>query len=512
MVTPDKKNEAMERPPIVVVMGHVDHGKTTLIDYIRKSNLVAKEAGGITQSIGAYEIEHPSASSFDSTTSTKLSTSQDKSGQAPKKITFIDTPGHQAFTKMRSRGATTADLAILVVAADEGVKPQTAEAIKILTESKTPFVVALTKMDRPGADIDRVKNELTANGVLLEGYGGNVSFQAISAKTGEGVDELLDFLLLAAELENLTYDPNAQASGYVLEAKRDKNRGLEVTVILKNGILKRGQKISVGKIGGKIKMLENFLGKAATDLRPSSPAMIIGFDDLPAIGEEFIAGDDVALETSASQASASRSTNLANHSPFATEEEKGITLILKAENSGSLEALTATIQDLTTHKPLMVKSASVGEVYDGDVQLAVSTGSLIVAFHVKINTAAKRLAETHKVKILESDIIYKLLEELEKLAADTTPPPEGDLEILAVFNQMEPEKQVVGGKVAEGVLKNKRAFEIVRGETVIGKGRITNLQQNKSDANEVPMGKECGLMINSETMTKVGDHLVVRPQ
>lgn len=488
MATPDTQN-LLPRPPIVVVMGHVDHGKTTLIDYIRKTNLAAKEAGGITQSVGAYEIEH-----------------------SGKKITFIDTPGHEAFTKMRSRGATTADLAILVVAADEGVKPQTAEAIKILTESKTPFVVAITKIDRPGADLDKTKNDLTTNGVFLEGYGGNISYQPISAKTGEGVDELLDLLLLSAELENLTYDPRAQASGYILEAKRDKNRGLEVVVIVKNGTLKKGQKIAVGKTGGKIKILENFLGKTINELVPSSPAMIMGFEELPAIGEEFIAGDNIEIKNSTSQSVASRSTNLSGLSPYATEEEKGISLILKAENSGSLEALTATIQAMTTHKPLFVKSTSVGEVYDGDIQLAVSTGSIVIAFHVKVNTAAKRLAETHKVKILESDIIYKIIEELEKIGQDSTPPPEGDLEILAVFNQMEPEKQVVGGKVAEGVLKNKRAFEIVRGETAIGKGRITNLQHNKADANEVPVGKECGLMINSETMIKKGDHLVVRPQ
>ncbi|MEK7187668.1 MAG: translation initiation factor IF-2 [Patescibacteria group bacterium] len=510
MTTPKGNTSLLPRPPIVVVMGHVDHGKTTLIDYIRKTNVAAKEAGGITQSIGAYEIEHPSTTSTGSGQASSFDKAQDKSGQAPKKITFIDTPGHEAFTKMRSRGATTADLAILVVAADEGVKPQTAEAIKILAETKTPYVVAITKIDRPGADLDKIKNDLTTHGVLLEGYGGNISYQPLSAKSGEGVNDLLDLLLLTAELENFTYDPKIQTSGYVLEAKRDKNRGLEVSVIVKNGILKRGQKIKVGSIGGKVKILENFLGKTVNELTPSSPAMIIGFDDLPAIGEEFAAGDDVEVQASGNQASAARSTNLSNHSPFVTEEEKGITLILKAENSGSLEALTATIQALTTHKPLVVKSSSVGEIYDGDVQLAVSTGSIIVAFHVKVNSAAKRLAETHKVKILESDIIYKLIEALQKMAEDTTPPPEGELEVLAIFNQMEPEKQVIGGKVIEGIFKNKRAFEIVRGETVIGKGRITNLQQNKADADQVPAGKECGMMVNSETMVKTGDHLVVR--
>ncbi len=462
-------------------MGHVDHGKTTLIDYIRKTNIVAKEAGGITQSIGAYEIEH-----------------------SGKHITFIDTPGHEAFTKMRSRGAVTADLAILVVAADEGVKPQTAEAIKILTETKTPFVVALTKIDRPGADVDKVKNDLSTNGIFLEGYGGNVSYQPISGKTGEGVNELLDLIILASDMEGLTYDPNTSASGYVIEAKRDKSRGLEVAVIVKNGTLRRGQKIMVGSVSGKIKILENFLGQAASELSPSSPAMVIGFEELPAIGEEFVAGENIELQPRTPQISSKKATI------FSEKTEEGVSLILKAENSGSLEALTSVIQRITAHKPIIIKAASVGEVYDGDLQLAVSTGSIIVAFHVKVNASAKRLAETHKIKILESDIIYKLVEEIELLAADTTPPPEGDLETLAIFNQTDPTKQVVGGKVVQGALKNKRTFEIVRDETVIGKGKITNLQHNKMDATEVPMGKECGLMANSETMIKTGDHLVVR--
>lgn len=485
MTTPETKN-TLPRPPIVVVMGHVDHGKTTLIDYIRKTNIVAKEAGGITQTVGAYEIEHNK-----------------------KRITFIDTPGHQAFTKMRSRGAKTADLAILVVAADEGVKPQTVEAIKILEESKTSFVVAITKTDRPGADIEKVKNDLTANNVFLEGYGGNISYQPISAKTGEGVDDLLDLLLLAAELEDLKYDPQAQATGYVLEAKKDKKRGLEVVVIVTNGTLKRGQKIMVGNAGGKIKILENFLGKTTNELVPSSPAVIMGFDELPAIGETFIADENLDMQTPAPKAITSPAAQAIIPKDG---DPEAIHLILKAENSGSLEALAATIEALQTHKQIIIKEMSVGEVYDGDVQHAISTHSRIVAFHVKINPAAKRLAETHNIKILESDIIYKLIEEIEKLGADTTPPPEGDLEILAVFNQMKPEEQVVGGKVVEGVLKNKRAFEIVRDETVIGKGRIINLQQNKADATEVPAGKECGLMINSETMIKTGDHVVVRPQ
>ncbi|KKT56520.1 MAG: Translation initiation factor IF-2 [Candidatus Wolfebacteria bacterium GW2011_GWA1_44_24] len=247
----EKVKNLIIRPPIVAVLGHVDHGKTSLLDFIRKTNFVAREAGGITQSIGAYEIIHNG-----------------------KKITFIDTPGHEAFSKMRSRGAIAADLAILVVAADDGVKPQTKESIEILNSAKTPFVVAVNKIDKSNADIEKTINDLTANGVLLEGRGGNVSWQAISAKTGQGVDELLDLVLLAAEMENLTYNPDADAGGVIIEAKSDNRRGIVVSVIAENGILKIGDKIATFGAGGKIKILENFLGEKTAELRPSSPALI----------------------------------------------------------------------------------------------------------------------------------------------------------------------------------------------------------------------------------------------
>ena len=265
MAQENSKN--LKRPPVVVVVGHVDHGKTSLLDYIRKTNVAGKEAGGITQSVGAYEIEH-----------------------GGKKITFIDTPGHEAFSKMRVRGAHVADIGILVVAADEGVKPQTKEALKALQDSETPFVVAMTKIDKPNADLDRVKNDLTANNVLLEGYGGNVSYQGVSSKTGEGVNELLDLILLTSDLEDLHYRPEHLASGIVLETKLDKQRGNTITVILKDGVLRRSDLIITPSARGKIKILENFLGKPVNELLPSSPAVILGFEILPEIGEEFMAG------------------------------------------------------------------------------------------------------------------------------------------------------------------------------------------------------------------------------
>jgi len=253
-MTEVKKENLKERPPVVVVMGHVDHGKTTLLDYVRKANVAAREAGGITQSVGAYEIVH-----------------------GGKKIIFIDTPGHEAFTAMRSRGAEVADLAILVVAADEGVKPQTKEAIDILLKSKTPFVVAVNKIDRTN-DLEKVKNDLTSAGVLLEGYGGQVSWHGVSAKTGEGVDELLDLVVLASSVERLTFDPTVPASGYILETRVDRKRGNEATLIIKNGVLRRGEEIRTATGGGKVKILEDFLGNQTAELEPSAPALTIGLE------------------------------------------------------------------------------------------------------------------------------------------------------------------------------------------------------------------------------------------
>ena len=262
-------NEAQkkQRPPIVVVMGHVDHGKTTLLDYIRKTSVAAREAGGITQAVGAYEIERDG-----------------------RKITFIDTPGHEAFSAMRSRGAQAADLAILVVAADEGVKPQTKEAIKILEDAKTPFIVAINKIDKTAGNIEKAKNDLMGVNVFLEGYGGQTSYQGISAKTGEGVEGLLDLVLLVADVEDLSYDPSAPATGYIVEASRDPRRGIAVSVIIRNGTLHRGDKVRTPSAMGKVKILEDFSGKTAESLEPSAPAVVIGFEDLPLIGEEFFAG------------------------------------------------------------------------------------------------------------------------------------------------------------------------------------------------------------------------------
>jgi translation initiation factor IF-2 len=470
-----------QRPPIVVVMGHVDHGKTTLLDYIRKSNVAAREAGGITQAIAAYEITHNG-----------------------KRMTFIDTPGHEAFSRMRSRGAAAADLAILVVAAEEGVKPQTQEAINILNESKTPFVVAINKIDKPGANVERVKNELMTAGVLLEGYGGQVSYQPISAKAGDGVTDLLDLLLLAAEVENLTYDPSHPTKGFILEARLNQKRGQEVSLIVTDGILHQGDLISTETAGGKVKILEDFTGKPAKQIEPSGPALVVGFEKLPEVGQEFETGKAFA------QAQNIPGSRLAPQNQLFQHEEENVNVILRALDTGSLEALSQIVRAMEFQKPVKIIQESVGEISDNDVQLAISSGALIIGFKSKVNKAAQILAESHKVKIITSQIIYELLTALEEFAKGESEELAGELEVLAVFSQDKLDKQLVGGKVLAGTIRNRANLEVRREGTTVASAHIASLRQQKKDVNEIGSGNEAGLLVSAGTQIKVGDHLVIK--
>lgn len=469
------------RQPIVAVMGHVDHGKTTLLDYIRKTVVASREAGGITQAVGAYEVEHNG-----------------------KKITFIDTPGHEAFSKMRERGANAADLAILVVAAEEGVKPQTKEVIKTLADTKTPFVVAINKIDKPGADIEKTKNDLMTAGVYLEGYGGDVSFEPISAKTGENVDKLLDLILLAAEVADIKADYSAPAKGFVLESKLNKNRGIEATVIIRDGILRHGDDIATASAKGKAKIIENFAGKAVNEVLPGAPAVIIGFEESPMIGEDLFSGAEAA--------SSYKKTGPAQKAINAVEPEEGsLPLLLKASDAGSLEAIAEILKALPLHKPVKIVDQGVGEVGEGDLKMAISSGAAIVAYKTKLDRAAKNLAEARETRILSSEIIYELIKAVEDLSKETAAGKiVGDLEVLAVFNQIKLEKQLVGGKVVSGIFKNKTQLEIQREGKKVGEGRVSNLQTKKQDAVSIPEGQEGGVLMSSSVAVLVGDHLLIR--
>lgn len=467
---------------MVVILGHVDHGKTTLLDYIRKTNIAAREAGGITQSTAAYEIEHNG-----------------------KLLTFIDTPGHEAFTAMRSRGASAADLAVLVIAADDGVKPQTEESIKILQDSATPFIVAINKIDKNNADLERAKRDLSEHGVLLEGMGGNISFQEISAKTGQGVPELLDLLLLAAEMEELTYNPSIPASGVVIETQRTKERGNKVIVIVKDGTLRLGDTIAAGRASGKVKILENFLGQSVKELIPSAPAIIIGFEELPSVGETFT---DLLTTPSAPLPSA-------NHSRVSSAENS-VPLIVKADSAGSLEAIVQIISALSVPegapRPLILERG-LGDITDSDIKQASTTGAVIVAFNVKTAKSADNLSRSYHLKIISSSIIYEIIKSIEDHIASSfkesvTPP---SLEVLAIFNQNGGSKKTIGGRVISGAIRSGSRFELHRGEETLTRGRVLSLEQNKQEVTSVDSGKECGLVVDlpAEVSVVVGDSLVI---
>jgi translation initiation factor IF-2 len=487
----------MSRPPIVVIMGHVDHGKTTLLDYIRKANIAAREAGGITQAVGAYEILHIPAGG---------------AGNEARKITFIDTPGHEAFAAMRSRGAQAADLAVLVVAADEGMRPQTKEAVRILEETKTPFIVAFTKTDKPGANVEKVKTELLTAGVLLEGFGGQISHQGVSSKSGEGIDELLDLILLAADLEGLTYDPAAPASGYVLEARRDPRRGVEVAIIIKDGTLRRGDALHTPTANGKVKILENFLGKTEAELEPCAPALIVGFESLPKVGEVFQVG--------ACKEASGEKTSGRQISKGPAKAGNSLNLILKATDAGSLEVLSLVLRSedaRSTGKELRMVDESVGDITDGDVKHAIATNSTIIGFKSHVEKGAKNLAEGQSVAIITSDVVYDLSKAVgEFLSGVRGPASIGELSVLAVFNQEKLEKQLVGGAVTMGTVRGKTTFELFRvpaeggSRESIGTGKVFTLRDKKTEIAQAEKGKEIGVLVSSETKINIGDILVIR--
>lgn len=478
------------RQPIVVVMGHVDHGKTTLLDYIRKTSVAAKESGGITQHIGAYEIEHPSTNA----------------GQA-RKITFIDTPGHEAFSKMRSRGARVADIAVLMVAADESVKPQTEDALDHIKAAGVPFIVAINKIDKPGASPDKVKQDLATRDVLVEDWGGKIPVALISAKSGEGVPQLLDLILLAAELEEIKGDPEKTAEGVVIESHPDPKRGPTATLVVLDGTLKRGDSIVAGSVNGKVKILEDFSGKPIESIALGAPARVLGWEKLPEIGETFRTGTE-ALTSKKEIAKTAK--------PAIQQGEIGI--ILKADVAGSLEALRDAVVKLAEKVglPIRLLEASAGEITESDVKLADTTRSLIASFRSKISREAESFLKTRPQKILQSDVIYELLENLEKeleavvnsrKAAEIT----GRLEVLATFGE-KGGKQVIGGMVREGKFTKGAAAKIIRRDTLITKGKISNLQLKKQDVAEVDTGNECGILFDAPIKVARGDILEISGQ
>lgn len=496
-----KKNDNLiARPPIVVVMGHIDHGKTKLLDAIRKTNIVEQEVGGITQHIGAYEIEFKG-----------------------KKITFIDTPGHEAFIKMRSRGAKVADIAILVIAADEGVKPQTEESIKIIKEAKIPFIVAINKIDKPEANSEKVKQQLANLGIFLEGWGGNVPFVEISAKFNKGIDNLLDLILLVAELEDLKGDLEKLATGVVIESYLDPKRGYVATLLIRNGKLNLGDYVIVGDQFTKIKIMEDFLGHRIESASFSSPVLVIGFEKMPDVGEEFIIVKDKknAEELIKQFKEVSKITNKDYQEKI--KNKKLLNLILKTDVFGSKEALDKIIKEDLVYKEVSVNllKSEIGDVNESDIKLSQSAKSIIVAFRVKVPRPIELLAKQNNIKIITSEIIYDFIDKI-KLELKNLLEPEiirrdlGKVNILAVF-KTEKNRIICGGKVISGEIKKGSLAEVWRNNQKIISGKIVQLQHNKQNVESVKQGLECGILFSySEkdllvpgSIIKVGDILQV---
>tara|TARA_B100000745_G_scaffold152730_1_gene99957 strand:+ start:5067 stop:6593 length:1527 start_codon:yes stop_codon:yes gene_type:complete len=481
------------RPPVIAVMGHVDHGKSALLDYIRKTNVVAGEAGGITQHVSAYEVVHEHEG-------------------VQKKITFLDTPGHEAFTSIRARGATVADIAILIVSAEEGVKPQTMDALSAIQKSHTPYVVAINKIDKPYADVNRTKASLIEHEIYLEGMGGDIPYNTISAKTGEGVDALLDTLLLVAELEELTGNPNQMAEGVIIEAHRDPQKGVAATLVITNGTLHSGEYVVADSAMAPVRIFENSEGHAITEASFSTPVRIIGFDSLPRVGSAFRTYErkkDAELAKSRTVTTGPVSEGLDDD-----DERTLIPLVIKADATGTLEAIEHELEKLKNDRIVIsIIAAGVGAVSESDVQTALSSShdAIILAFNVGIDTAAKDVAMQHGEEIHAFNIIYKLSEWLATEIANRTPKVEtmeiiGSAKLLKYFSSMK-NKYVVGGKVKEGTVKKAAMVRILRGHDVIGEGKILNVQAGKQDVLSIDAGEAFGAQIESDVQLQIGDIL-----
>ena len=492
--------EALPRAPVVTVMGHVDHGKTSLLDYIRRTKVAAGEAGGITQHIGAYHVDTPRGM-----------------------VTFLDTPGHEAFTAMRARGAQATDIVILVCAADDGVMPQTKEAIKHAKAAGVPIVVAMTKADKPEANIERVKAELVAEEVVPEEFGGDSPFVAVSAKTGMGVDELLEQVLLQAEVLELTAPVEAMAKGLVIEARLDKGRGAVATVLVQSGTLKVGDVVLAGQTSGRVRAMLDENGKAAKEAGPSIPVEIQGLAEVPQAGDEFMVMPDErrAREIATYRAGKYRSTKLAKQqaaklenmfSDMAAGEVKTLPIILKADVQGSQEALAQSLLKLSTEEvKVQLVYAGVGGISESDINLAIASGAVVIGFNTRADAGARKLAEANDVDIHYYNIIYDAVDELKAAMSGMLAPEKreeviGMAEIRTVFVASKI-GTVAGCMVTSGQVTRSAHFRLLRDNVVVYTGELESLKRMKDDVREVKEGFECGIKLKNYNDIKEGDQL-----
>ena len=494
----DDPSKLKSRPPVVTIMGHVDHGKTTLIDAIRNSNLVAGEVGGISQEIGAYQKEIDGH-----------------------KITFIDTPGHEAFTAMRSRGASVTDIVVLVVAADDGVMPQTIEAIDHAKSAGVPIIVAINKMDKAGADPDRVKNELMQHDIVSEDYGGDVICVEISAKKKVNIDGLLEAILLVSEMKELKANPDRYAYGTVLEAKLDRNEGPKATLLIQNGTLKEGDFLVVGTSYGKARRMTNEFKKVLTVATPSTPVSVIGLAEVPEAGDRFMAfAEESEARSIAMKRKLLKENKEMNKSSAASLEDlfalansgstQTLNIIVKADSTGSAEAVKGSLEKLTNDniKINVIRSTS-GAITEGDILLASASKAIVYGFNVRPDAKTRAKAAEEKVEIRLHNIIYALIEEIQAamkgmLKKELVEKVTGQAEIRKLF-KVSKVGTIGGCMVVDGVIKNNSLIRLIRDGVVVHEGKLASLQREKDQVKEVKSGFECGLLIDGFNDIKEGD-------
>lgn len=496
--TEDAAGSLVERPSVVTIMGHVDHGKTTLLDSIRNTKVTEGEAGGITQHIGAYQVV-----------------------ENGKKITFLDTPGHAAFTTMRARGAKITDITILVVAADDGVMPQTVEAINHAKAAEVPIIVAVNKMDKEAANADRVMQELTEHGLVSEAWGGDTIFVPLSAKTGEGIDNLLEMILLVGEVEEYKANPNRNAVGTVIEAQLDKGRGSVATLLVQNGTLKIGDPIVVGNTFGRVRAMVNDLGRRVKEAGPSTPVEITGLSDVPQAGDRFVVFDDekTARQVGEARAQQALAASRGEKSRVSLDnlfeqlkqgEMKDLNVIIKADVQGSAEAVAASLQKIDVQGVnIKIIHSGAGAINESDITLAAASNAIVIGFNVRPDANAKRAAEAEKVDIRLHRIIYKVIEEIEAAMKGMLDPEFvekiiGQAEVRQTF-KVSKIGTIAGSYVTDGKITRDSGIRLIRDGVVIFEGQIDDLKRFKDDAKEVAQGYECGITIKNFNDVKEGD-------
>ena len=492
----DKDEDLETRPAVVTIMGHVDHGKTTLLDTIRKTDVVSGEAGGITQAISAYQVKH-----------------NDKT------ITFIDTPGHAAFTEMRARGASITDIVIIIVAADDGVMPQTKEAIDHAKAANVPILVAINKIDKPGANIDKVLTELSEAGLTPESWGGDTICVPISAKTGEGVDKLLENILLVSEIEDYKANPKRYAIGSVVEATLDKHVGVKAIVLVQNGTLRLGDPIVVGTSFGKVRTLKNDKGEEITEALPSQPVEITGLNEIPSAGDKFMAFETEKQARSIGEARKEEEklkkntrTSVSLEDLFSKIQDgiKEINVIIKADVNGSAEAVKNSLEKLEVEDvKVKVIRSSVGAITESDIVLAQASNAIVIGFNIRPNNAIKDYAKESGVEIRLYDIIYKAVEDMENAMRGMLDPTYvehvlGSAEVRQLF-KFSKVGVIAGSYILDGVIKSNAKARVIRDSKVIYDGEIGSLQREKDSVREVKKGLECGITVTNFNDIKVGD-------